>query len=389
MNPTFASKMDILSASIFVQLEEKIQAARTAGREIYNMSVGTPDLPPAPHIVKALAEAAADPANYKYALTDKPELTAAVQRWYKRRYDVTLVPEEICALVGSQDGLAHLPLVVLNPGDMALVPNPGYPIFHNGIEIASGKRYEMPLLEATGFLPDLEAIPSQVAYAAKLMILSYPMNPLCKLAPPEFFEKAVWFAKKYDIVILHDNAYSELYYDGRRCGSFLATKGAMDVGIEFNSLSKSHNMTGARISFALGNQKIIGALRAFKSNVDYGIFHPIQYAAIAALDGPQTCVEQLRQSYQSRRDTLVRSFGEAGWAVTPPEATMFAWTKLPESAGNDSMAFCLRLIEEAGVTVVPGISFGSLGEGYVRIALVQDEERIQKAAANIGHMLQK
>ncbi|MDL2288160.1 aminotransferase class I/II-fold pyridoxal phosphate-dependent enzyme [Oscillospiraceae bacterium OttesenSCG-928-F05] len=378
--------MRVFKNSIFLELGAEREKAAKNGREIIDLSVGTPDIPPAPHIVEALCAAAADPKNYTYALGDLPELREAAIAWYARRYGVSLERDELCSLHGSQDGLAHLPLVLLNPGDVALVPNPGYMIFLDGPPLASAELYKMPLLEERGFLPDLDAIPANILHRARMLTISYPMNPLGKFAEPGFFEKVVWFAKKYDIAVLHDNAYSELTYDGRVGGSFLQTPGAKEVGVEFNSLSKSYNMTGCRISFALGNRDIIEALSRLKANIDYGVFRPVQRAAIAALQGPQESLEMLRAVYQERRDALVESFAEAGMPVTPCEGSMFVWTRIPEGVGG-SMAFCKTLIEQAGVVFVPGVAFGSLGEGYVRIALVRPAEELRLAAARVGEVL--
>ena len=381
-----SSKMERLSSSVFVVLAHKRDRLQEMGREVLDLSVGTPDLPPPDHAVEALAEAALDPENYKYAIRDSRELIEAAQSWYVRRYGVGLASNEICALSGSQDALAHLPLTLLNPGDVAIVPDPGYPIFSGGPHIASARLYRTPLRAQSGYLPDLEAIPADVAHQAKLMTLSYPMNPLGKLAPLSFFEKAIWFAKKYDIAVLHDNAYSEITYDGARCGSFLAVPGATEVGVELNSLSKSYNMSGARISFALGNRKIVDALRALKSHCDYGVFMPVQKAAAAILNGPQDCLVSLRETYQQRRDAMIRGLRAAGWYVSPPEATMFVWARLP-AAYPDSTAFCMELAEKTGVILTPGVSFGPGGEGYVRIALVRgaaDLERVCEKIAESG-----
>jgi len=376
-------KMKQLSSSVFVVLANKRDELIGRGTQVFDLSVGTPDLPPPDHAMEALAEAALDPENYKYAIRDSGELIEAVQGWYARRYGVGLIQEEICALLGSQDGLAHLPLTLLNPGDVAIVPDPGYPIFSNGPAMAAARLYRTPLTAQNGYLPDLEAIPADVAHQAKLMTLSYPMNPLGKLAPQSFFEKAIWFARKYDLVILHDNAYSEITYDGAACGSFLSVRGADEVGVEFNSLSKSYNMTGARISFALGNRSIVGALRDLKSHCDYGVFLPVQKAAAAILNGPQDCLRSLRKTYQERRDALIRGLREAGWYVTPPEATMFVWAKLPDDY-PDSTAFCMELAERTGVILTPGLSFGPGGEGYVRIALVRSAQDIETACRRIA-----
>jgi LL-diaminopimelate aminotransferase len=379
----FARKMDAFASSIFVKLEQARESAKEEGRGIIDLSVGTPDFPPAPHIRRALADSAEDAPMYRYAIQDGPDLVGAAAEWYSRRYGVTLERGQICGLVGSQDGLAHLPLALMDPGDVALLPDPGYPMFHTGVRLASGECYLTPLDEAGGYLPDFDAIPADVARRAKLLIISYPANPIGRLAPEGFFERAVHFARKYDVLVLHDNAYSELTYDGKLGGSFLAAPGAADVGVEFNSLSKSYNLTGARISFALGRADVIRALARLKSNIDYGIFRPVQRMAIAALTGPQGHLDELRAAYQSRRDALCEALMAQGWAVKPPEGTMFCWVRLPETA-PDSEEFTLGLLRETGVTVVPGISFGARGNRYIRIALTQPEERLKEAAKRIG-----
>lgn len=381
--PTLSQKMDAFAPSVFVRLEQARAEARAAGREIIDLSVGTPDFPPPEHIRQALRDSTGDMRMYRYAIQDEPEMIDAVIRWYKRRYGVSLERDQICGLTGSQDALTHLPPVLLDPGDTALLPDPGYPMFHTGVRIACGSVYLTPLGEENGFLPDLEAIPRDVANRAKLLFISYPANPIGRLAPEGFFERVVHFAKLHDIVVLHDNAYSELTYDGHLGGSFLSVPGAADVGVELNSLSKSYNLTGARISFALGRRDIVRALALLKSNIDYGIFRPVQRMAVAALDGPQDCLNILRASYQSRRDTLCASLAAEGWPVTPPEGTMFCWVRLPDNA-PPSEPFALGLLRDTGVTVVPGISFGQRGDRYVRFALTQPEERLQEATRRIG-----
>jgi len=379
----FARKLDDFAPSVFVRLEQARAVAQEAGREIIDLSIGTPDFPPAPHIRSVLAECAEEMRIYRYAIQDEPGLIDAAVEWYSFRYGVTLERGQICGLTGSQDGLAHLPLALMNPGDAALLPDPGYPMFHTGVRLASGATYLTPLDEESGYLPDFDAIPPDVARRAKLLVISYPANPIGRLAPEGFFERAVHFAKRYDILVLHDNAYSELTYDGRLGGSFLAAPGALDVGVELNSLSKSYNLTGARISFAIGRSDVVSALERLKSNIDYGIFRPVQSMAIAALTGPQGHLDELRAAYQLRRDALCDALKEQGWSVMPPEGTMFCWVKLPETA-PDSESFALGLLRETGVTVVPGISFGQRGVRYIRFALTQPEEKLKEAAKRIG-----
>jgi len=378
----FASKMDGLQSGIFLELENARKELAAQGREVINLSVGTPDFAPAQHVMDALRAAAADPENYKYSLADKPELTEAVIGWYRRRYGVALEKGEVLSVFGSQEGLAHIPLCICDPGDTVLVPDPGYPIFSIGPFLSGASLYTMPLLAENGYLADFESIPAAVADKAKLMIVSYPNNPVTAAADYAFYERLVFFAKKHDIIVVHDNAYSELVMDAEPGMSFLAVPGAKDVGIEFNSLSKSHNLTGCRISFAVGNRDVIDKFRVLKSQIDYGMFLPLQYAAIAALNGPQDIVEQNRVNYRLRRDALCRGLRGIGWNVPDAPATMFVWAKLPDNYGK-SFPFAMELLEKAGVLCVPGESFGRLGEGYVRFALVMGVPVIERAVANI------
>ena len=328
------------------------------------------------------------PENYVYAIKDLPELIDAAIFWYQQRFDVTLRPNEILALQGSQDGLSHISLTLVDPGETVLVPDPGYPIFCVGPFLAGAELYKMPLLKEHNFLIDLEAIDPAAAHRAKLMFVSYPNNPVTAAAPLEFYEKLVWFAKKFNIVVIHDNAYCELVFDGRRGGSFLQVPGAKEVGLEFNSLSKTYNIPGCRIAFALGNADIIAQLRNLKSHLDYGIFLPIQKAAIAALTGPQNSIRDTVRTYQMRRDLLCEGLTNIGWPVAKCPATMFVWAPIPKSysrahGSGASIQFTFDLLEQTGVMIVPGSSFGEQGEGYVRFALVQNEAKILKAIAAI------
>ncbi|MGI6169567.1 MAG: aminotransferase class I/II-fold pyridoxal phosphate-dependent enzyme [Christensenellales bacterium] len=379
----FSSRMDKLETGIFNRLSDIKQQVLAKGRSVIDLSVGTPNIPPSQEIIDALIREARDPAAYVYALTDTAPLQEAAALWYARRYSVTIDPTtEVQSLLGSQDGLAHLSMVVGDAGDIVLAPDPGYPIFSVGPMIAGMQVYPMPLRRENAFLVDFSAIPHHIAQKARLMILSYPNNPVAKLAPPQFYQQAIAFAAQHNIIILHDNAYSELVFDGKEGGSFLSHPGAKDVGIEFNSLSKTYGLAGARIGFALGNRDIIARLKQFKSNIDYGMFLPLQKAAIAAITGDQSNVATTREAYQRRRDVLVEEFCSIGWNIEKSEGTMFVWAKLPNGR-RDSTAFTLALAKEAGVIVVPGISFGPGGEGYVRLALVQEEEAIRQAAAQI------
>ena len=381
-----AAKMAGFPPSIFLRMAAAEEKARAQGLSIVNLGIGTPDLPPPPEAVAALTRAAAEPGNYRYSLTDLPEYIDAGLAHYRRNFGVTLARENLCGLIGSQDALAHLPLALLNPGDVALLPNPGYPMFRTGPLLASAEMHETRLDEETGYLPDLEAIPADVAHRAKLLYISYPANPLGKLAAPGFFERAVWFARKYDVAILHDNAYGDLVFDGRMPESFLAAKGASEVGVELYSLSKSFNMTGARASYAAGHPGILKALLDIKSSIDYGMFFPVQHAAVAALAQAEVFLDGQRRAYQRRRDALIAGLRENGWNVEPPEGSMFVWARLPGRFA-DSLSFVTDLLESAGVSLVPGISFGSLGEGFVRIALTRPEDVLRDCAQRIGVFL--
>jgi LL-diaminopimelate aminotransferase len=290
---------------------------------------------------------------------------------------------EVTSLLGSQDGLSHIALAIVDPGDLVLVPDPGYPVFSDGPVLAGAELYRMPQKKENGYIVDLKEIPEEVAQRAKFMVVSYPNNPVTSIAPPSFYRELVAFAKKYDIVVLHDNAYSELVFDGETCGSFLQYEGAKDVGVEFNSLSKTYGLAGARIGFALGNAQILSKLKSLKSNMDYGMFLPVQKAAVAALTGPQDCVKSTRLAYQKRRDVLVDGLNAIGWQIEKPKATMFVWAKIPEPFTN-SEEFTKELLGRAGVLVTPGSAFGPSGEGHMRMALVQDEEDLNYAIQSIA-----
>jgi len=371
--------MQYFEPSIFIKIR---QAMAACPLPVCDLSVGTPDLPPPRHVIDAFLQSAENMENYKYALADTRDMTDAAIEWYSRRFSVLLGRENICGLIGSQDGLAHLPLMLLNPNDGVLVPNPGYPMFLSGARLAGASVIDVPLHEENGYLVDFGMIPPSGAHRAKLLIISYPANPLGRLAPLDFFDRTVWFAKKYGLYVIHDNAYVELTFDGKKAHSFLQAKGALDVGVEFNSLSKSYNLTGSRISFMLGNRDMCESLSLLKSNIDYGIFKPVQAMAAAAITGPQDCLRQLRSEYQDRRDALIAALSEGGWSVVPPQGTMFVWAKLPPQF-TDSVDFAMRLLQSTGVAVVPGISFGSLGEGYVRIGLVRPAGELAAAAHKI------
>ena len=383
----FAERMDCFGEGVFSSLADIRRQKEARGETVIDLSIGAPNIPPEEHIRRALCEAAADEKNYVYAISDRPELLEAAAGWYARRYGVDLDPgSEICSVLGSQEGLSHIALSVIDEGELVLVPSPCYPVFGDGPKIAGAKIWPMEQRRENGYVIRLDEIPEEVARKARLMVVSYPNNPTTALAPDSFYEELIAFAKKYDIIVIHDNAYSELVFDGESCGSFLQFPGAKEVGVEFNSLSKTYGLAGARIGFCLGNREVIARLRLLKSNMDYGMFLPIQMAAIAALNGDQSCVERTRKAYERRRDVLCESFGKAGWAIEKPKATMFVWAPLPRNYQN-SQEFAMELVEKAGVLVTPGSAFGESGEGFVRMALVQDEEAILKAAEAIGKFL--
>lgn len=371
----FSDMVNQFQPGVFAMLNEKKEELLKRGKTVYNLSVGTPDFAPAPHIMKAMQDACGNPDNYKYSLKDLPELVEAVQYRYRTRFGVELEKDEIMSVYGSQEGMAHIGMVLCNPGDTILVPNPGYPLFEmNGIMAGAQTAY-YKIEEKNGYLPDLEHIPEEVLKKAKYLIVSYPLNPVCACAPDEFYDRLIAFAKKNEILILHDNAYSDIIYTRKQGRSFLSFEGAKEVGVEFYSLSKSYNLTGARISFVVGNREIVEKFQVLRSQIDYGIFLPVQYAAIAALTGPDDFIEEQRQNYESRNRALCGGLRKIGWNVPDSRGTMFVWAKIPEGYGS-SLEFCLELMERTGLIVTPGSAFGSEGEGYVRMALVIDEEKI-------------
>lgn len=370
-----AKRLEHFQTGIFAELNDKKDEMEQQGRHIYNLSVGTPDFEPPKHIMDAVLEAASKPENYKYSLRDIPELLDAVSGYYKKRFGVDIAPDCITGVHGTQEGMGHVGMALLDEGDLVLLPNPGYPIFEAGSYLSGADMYFYDLKEENDFLPVLSDIPEEIAEKAKLMIVSYPYNPVCRTAPRSFYEELVAFAKKYNIFVIHDNAYSDIIYTRKQGRSFLSFEGAKEVGVEFYSLSKSYNLTGARISFVVGNREIIEKFRTLRSQIDYGIFLPIQYAAIAALTGPDDFIEEQRQQYEARNRALCGGLRKIGWNVPDSQGTMFVWAKIPE--GYESSAdFCIRLMERTGVIVTPGSAFGSEGEGYVRMALVVDEQMI-------------
>ncbi|MFZ5639351.1 MAG: LL-diaminopimelate aminotransferase [Bacillota bacterium] len=373
-----------LCSAVFAEIDVLKEKVAARGMEIINLGIGSPDQPPARHIREALIKSMEKPENYGYPTSrGTVKLRTAISEWYGKRFGIYPDPEhEVLVLMGSQDGLGHLPLAYINPGDIALVPDPGYPIYHAAITLADGQPYYMPLTAENGFLPDLDKIPAETAHKAKVMILNYPNNPVAAVAHRDFYEKVVAFANHYRILVIHDVAYSELAFDGFRPMSFLEIPGAKEVGVEFHSVSKTYNMAGCRLGFMVGNRGAVEALARIKSNIDYGVFLPVQEAGIAALTGPQDIIRQNVETYQRRRDMLVDGLAKIGWPVDKPRATMFLWARLPKGY-TSSVAFARELLEKTGIVVVPGVAFGEMGEGYVRIALVQDDEKIAQALRNI------
>lgn len=383
-----SSLMKQLESGIFSELAKEKAALLQAGVDVIDLGVGAPNIPPAPHIREILANEAQKEESYIYAIDDLPELKAAAAAWYARRYGVTLDAEnEICSVLGSQEGLAHCCLPVIDPGDTVILPDPCYPAFYAGAMLAHAQVFRVPQRPENGFVLDFADIPEEVARKARLMIVSYPNNPTTAVAPDSFYHELIAFAQRYNIFILHDNAYSELAFDGLRVGSFLAYPGAKDVGVEMNSLSKTYGYAGARLGFCLGNREYIAALRQLKSNTDYGVFLPVQKAGIAALESDPALALETSKAYERRRDTLISAFGDAGWPIDKPRATMFVWAKIPAVFGNDDTACCEALRRRAGVIVTPGSAFGACGCGYVRMALVQSEARINEAASRIASLL--
>ncbi|WP_405758666.1 aminotransferase class I/II-fold pyridoxal phosphate-dependent enzyme [Anaerovibrio slackiae] len=374
----FAKRMEQFGEGVFSRLAEMRRSRVAEGKEVFDLSIGAPNIPPAKRIMEVMAKAVMEPKNYVYAINDTQEMLQAVAQWYQRRYGVTLDADtEICSLLGSQDGLSHIALSILDAGDVMLVPDPCYPIFADGPRLAGAELYYMPQKKENDYVIQLQDIPEEVAKKAKFMLVSYPNNPTAAMAPESFYHELVAFAKKYDIIVLHDNAYSELVFDGRSWGSFLSIPGAKDVGVEFNSLSKTYGLAGARIGYCLGNSRVVSMLKTLKSNMDYGMFLPIQAAAVEAITGDQSVVAETRAAYERRRDVLCDGLIAAGWKMDKPPGTMFVWAPVPEQYA-DSESFVRDLLDKTGVLVTPGSAFGPSGEGYVRMALVQSEEDMQR-----------
>jgi LL-diaminopimelate aminotransferase len=374
-----ARRIGQLPPYLFAAIDRMKQEAIRKGIDIINLGVGDPDQPTPPHIIERLQRAAEEPRHHQYpSYEGMLRFREAVARWYRQRFGVTLDPAtEVLTLIGSKEGIGHLPLGVLNPGDVALVPSPGYPVYQVATQFAGGRAYMMPLRQANNFHPDFAAIPSATLKRTRLCFLNYPNNPTAATTTIDFFRQTVAFASRHRIIVAHDAAYSEIYYDGKRPPSFLEIDGAKEVGVEFHSLSKTFNMTGWRIGFAVGNRQILAALGKVKSNLDSGVFQAVQEAGIAALESPQSVTDAIRRRYQERRDLFIPGLQQLGYEVTSPSATFYVWIRVPKR--TTSAAFTARLLQRAGIVSTPGNGFGAAGEGYVRMTLTVGPERLKEA----------
>jgi LL-diaminopimelate aminotransferase len=379
-----AKRLSRLPPYLFVEINRRIAELRDRGEDIIDFGIGDPDLPTPPHIIERLCQAAHDPVNHRYPETSGLlELRQAIAEWYDRRFEVTLDPvREVLPLIGSKEGIGHIALCLIGPGDVALVPDPGYPPFSLGTIIAGGEPYFMPLKEENDFLPDFEAIPDQISNQAKLMWLNYPNNPTGAIAGVEFFEKAVHFAQQHDLVVCHDAPYTEIAFDGYKPPSFMQVPGAKKVGVEFHSLSKTYHMTGWRIGMAVGNPDLVNALFKVKSNLDSGIPQTIQYAAVEALRGSQEHIANHNAVFQRRRDQLLKALSDIGLKARIPKATFYIWAKIP--SGFSSIDFTKRLLEEIGIAVTPGTGYGKEGEGYIRFSLTISDDRLEEGAKRLS-----
>ena len=383
MEIKFSKRLKNLPPYLFVEIDKAKREARKQGRDLIDLGIGDPDLPTPGNIIEKLYQASKDPRNHKYALDQgMPVLRQAIADWYKRRFNVDLNPEtQILPLIGSKEGIAHMPLAFVNRGEYVLSPNPSYPPYRGSAILSDGKVQDMPLLEKNNFLPDFKKIPLPARKKAKLMFLNYPNNPTGAIADAEFYRKAIDFASKYNIIIAHDAAYSEMSYDGYKPMSFLEVEGAKDAGVEFHSLSKTYNMTGWRIGWVCGNAQVVSGIAKVKSNIDSGIFSAIQIAGLEALSGPQEHIQKMRAIYQERRDVLCAGLKSIGWNFLKPEAAFYVWVSVPK--GYDSRGFAALLLEKCDIVVTPGVGFGKCGEGYIRFALTVSKERVQEAMERI------
>jgi LL-diaminopimelate aminotransferase len=378
-----AGRLEQLPAYLFQEIDRLKAELVAKGVDVINLGVGDPDLPTPGHIIRKLQETVEDPSTHQYpSYSGMNDFRISVAAWYERRFGVTLDPlSEVLTLIGSKEGIAHFPLAFINPGDLALIPTPAYPVYHAATLFAGGESYFVPLVREHNFLPDLDAIPSDTARRAKVMFINYPNNPTGATADFGFYESVLAFARQYDLIVCHDAAYSEMAFDGYRPMSFLEIPGAKEVAIEFHSLSKTYNMTGWRLGFAVGNAKLIEGLGQLKSNIDSGAFNAVQWAGIAALEGDQECVRSMQRTYQERRDVLIAGLRRAGLDPMVPKATFYVWCPTPH--GFTSSAFTSLLLTECGIVTTPGSGFGAPGEGYIRLALTVGKERIAEAVERV------
>ena len=379
-----SKRIENLSPYLFVEINKKIAEKRAKGEDIVSFAVGDPDIPTPPHIINRLCQAAQEPTNHRYPETaGLLELRQAIAWWYENRFGVYLdAGKEVLPLIGSKEGVAHIALCFIDPGDIALVPDPAYPVYSVSTMLAGGKPYYMPLVEENGFLPDLDAIPAQILQEAKLLWINYPNNPTSAIANLDFFNGVVEFAQKHDLAVCHDGPYSEVAFDGYEPVSFMQADEAMEVGVEFHSLSKSYNMTGWRIGMVVGNAQMIDALKRVKSNLDSGIPQAIQYAAIEALTGSQDCIEEHNTIYQKRRDLIVDVLNSIGFEANSPKACLYIWAKIPEGYTSGDLAY--DLLEEIGVVVTPGVGYGKNGEGYIRLSLTIPDAELAKGLSRLS-----
>lgn len=382
----YSDRINSLPPYLFAKIDEAKAAVKAKGVDVIDLGVGDPDQPTPSHIVESMCKAVHDPQTHSYpSYAGMLSFREAAAQWCNKTRGIELDPvSEVLTMIGSKEGIAHIPLAFINPGDITLCPDPAYPVYKIGTQFAGGEPYIMPLLAENDFIPDLDSIPGDKLEKAKLMFLNYPNNPTSAIADKKFFEEVVQFARDNDIVVIHDNAYSEMSYDNYQAPSFLSVDGAMDVGIEVYSLSKTYNMTGWRIAFAVGNKDIIAGVGKVKSNVDSGAFEAIQMAGITALSSSQECVADMNRIYEKRRDALLKGLDELGLDVKPPKATFYVWAPVPE--GYDSMGFAKLLLENAGIVATPGVGFGTYGEGYIRFALTRPVERINEAVERMSKL---
>jgi len=373
-----AERLLNLPTYVFARLDKLKAEERKRGVDLIDLGIGSPDVPPPKEVIDSMMDALRDPQNHRYpSFEGMPEFKEAVMSWCKRQYNIDVHESEIVTLIGSKEGLVHLAFAYINPGDTTLVPMPAYPAHFRGTILAGGIPHVLPTTERTGFIPDLKSIDESIAKKAKMLILSYPTNPTAAFAPREFFEEAVKFAKKYQLVLVHDFAYAEVYFDGQKPQSMLSIPGAKDVAVEFHTLSKTFGMAGWRCGFAVGNQKIIDSLKKIKTNLDYGLFSAVQKASITAMNMKNGYLEKMRMTYQRRMDLFVSGMNKLGWDIQKTKGTLYIWFPVPQ--GYNSTDWSLNVMKKTGVVMAPGIAFGELGEGYVRVALVEKEERLKEA----------